>query len=135
MKYIAMLLCLLAFSVNADPRIETNNGFCHFQFDTKNAANELFKANTQSNISVKSGVATGYCAAKATIPESYLESPDGKRQYWITNNDLAVPCNMVESNGTVYTASKWKQHVRVRFYKPHGLVAVRFKLTCFDGRA
>ena len=102
----ALLVLLLASSlVQADQRLETNNGFCHFVLNAANADNEEFLANClhgirQNNDGTGTGavyIAVQYPPAGAPVTEDVA----------YTGTDTGIPCNMVDSNGTTYSTNDW----------------------------
>lgn len=72
---VALVAMVIAFTLgytdvlNADPRLETNDGFCHFQIDRNNANNEVFAANCEHDIYVDhNGQAFGYAIETRRYP-------------------------------------------------------------------
>ena len=111
------MLVLLVLSVSggivyADPRMETNDDFCHFIFDADNGDNETFVAGCGSQIMVKDGVAYGYARVSQLFGKFKPFHP--KKNIYITSDQSNQVCTMVESNGTVYESNEWKTMTRIR---------------------
>ncbi len=55
--------------LQADPRMETNDGFCHMQISRNNANNEVFVANCRNDIyQDNNGQGFGYAIERRTYP-------------------------------------------------------------------
>ena len=92
MKKLSVLLLLIsvhiifAVTASADPRMETNDNFCHFILNTGNTDNEVFLAGCDSVITVveklddaggitakceeSNYMASGYATVTKTVPGS-----------------------------------------------------------------
>jgi hypothetical protein len=133
--------------VSADPRMETNDNFCHFIMDPVNTDNEVFAAACDSAIttlelasppgttsaSCKNLVATGYGERTAVVPQAAIGVRPGTTLSF-TSADSETPCTMVESNGRAYRSYKWKGRIRVEAAGRPGWVRVHGTLLCLDGR-
>lgn len=152
-KSFILLVCLvsvhflLTSAVFADPRMETNNNFCHFILDPDNTDNEIFLAGCDSVITVvekstsapaitvncegSNRVASGYAVADKVLPLVASPAPPGTVLRF--NSDGSdTPCTMVESNGRQYTSNKWQSRVRVDASRK-GFVQVHYELFCEGG--
>ena len=140
------LFLLVATAVSADPRMETNNNFCHFILDPANTDNEIFVAGCNSEITTfeavpsasvqimcENAVASGYGEATKVIPQSAIVIPSGKTLRF-TSTDSDTPCTMIESNGRAYTSFNWKSSISVEPTNRKGFVRVRYILFCQDGK-
>lgn len=129
---------------HADPRMETNNDFCHFILDTEDTDNEIFLADCGSVITVVEKVppadavepacyenysASGYASAVKMVPAAAAPLPPGE-SLMFTNEDTETPCTMVESNGRQYRSYRWKSRIRVGTRGRGGMVRVRYELFC-----
>ena len=142
-----ILVCLVfASAVSADPRMETNNNFCHFILDPVNTDNEIFVAGCDSEITTieavpsaslqikcENAVASGFGEVIKVVPQSAISIPPG-RSVRFTSTDSATPCTMVESNGRAYTSYNWKSLISVESANRKGFVRVHYMLTCQDGQ-
>ncbi len=138
---LAAAILLLAAPALADPRMETNDDFCHFIEDVGNTDNEAFLADCGSTIVVDddAGTATGFAKLVRRLPRGMVESVT------FTNEDGGGACTMVESNGTEYASNQWISKIRVirswgrknENFAKHPfwsrLVTVIFELHCLDG--
>jgi hypothetical protein len=109
MKYIAIVLMMVATGVFGDQRMETVGGFCHFitpeGFANNNDDNEVFASNCVSSIRQnQDGTGMG-----STIME--IEYPAGAMpfvgEYEYTGDETGQECVMVDSNGTNYVTQDW----------------------------
>jgi hypothetical protein len=156
MKRISVLLfifvtahMLFAFTAFADPRMETNNNFCHFILNADNTVNEVFLAgcdavitvvekvaaavNTQTNCTEQNYVASGYAVVTKEMPlAAALLAPNNTLRF--TSNDSAVPCTMVESNGRAYKSNKWRSSIKLGRPNRNSIVTVYYELFCQDGQ-
>jgi hypothetical protein len=137
---------LVVSAVSADPRMETNNNFCHFILDPTNTDNEIFVAGCDSEITTveavpsaslqiacENAVASGYGEATKVVPHTAISIPPG-RTVRFTSADSVTPCTMVESNGRAYTSYNWKSTISVEATNRREFVRVRYSLFCQDGR-
>lgn len=153
-KRIALLPLLIAVhllavaTASADPRMETNNDFCHFILDPNNTDNEVFVADCGSVITtiekiVSSGTAHIQCEENNRIASGYATVTRVVQQVaspispgttvTFTSGDSATPCTMVESNGRAYTSNKWRSTIKAGTASKKGLVTVQYELFCQDG--
>jgi len=153
MRHIpAALFLLVAFGfaaappVSADPRMETNNNFCHFIMDPAETDNEVFVAGCNSSIATVvlpppdtagiaclNAVARGYGEQEVVLPQSVIRIPAGST-ITFTSEDSDAACTMVESNGRAYRSHKWKSTISVEATGLPGQVRVRYVLLCLGGR-
>jgi hypothetical protein len=149
MSIIVLLVPLLFLITNAafaDPRMETNNNFCHFILDTLNTDNEVFVAGCDPVITVveiipeegatetqceENYTASGYALVKKVMPAEGAPVSPGNRLVF-TSDDSDAPCTMVESNGTAYQTQTWISVITVGEANTRGLVKVQFELFCQD---
>jgi hypothetical protein len=150
--YIMLLfwipVCLLvASAVSADPRMQTNDNFCHFILDPVNTDNEVFVAGCNSEITTvetvpsadlqikcENAVASGFGEVTKVVPQSAILIPPGKTIRF-TSDDSDTPCTMVESNGRAYTSHNWKSTISVEsIMNRRGFVRVHYMLICQDGQ-
>ena len=148
----ALLLALLftaavAPQASADPRMETNDNFCHFILDPLYTDNEVFVAGCDSSIvtvelpraagaagaECERYVARGYGEREALLPQAAIRIPAGSSRTF-TNDDSDTPCTMVESNGRSYRSYKWQSTISVEATALAGQVKVRYALLCLGGR-
>jgi hypothetical protein len=145
-----------AMTASADPRMETNNNFCHFIMDPTETDNEVFQAGCDSTIAVtiiptqsvasaqggreKVGCeeyanyrASGYGTVTKVMPLLASPVPVGKTLKY-TNEDSSTACTMVESNGREYRSYKWESKISVFRTTPRGFVRVVYEVACEDGR-
>lgn len=154
MKKILLALSLVipfvlfaAVHASADPRMETNNNFCHFILNPDNTDIEIFMAGCNSEITVSEKVptsgasqpscenytASGYARIEKVIPQSAISIPAGS-SLTFTNNDSSTPCTMVESNGREYRSYNWQSIIRVKkAQQQNSYVIVQYELFCQDG--
>jgi hypothetical protein len=153
-KRIILLLLLVATHLivvsiaSADPRMETNNNFCHFILDPNNTDNEVFVADCGAVITTvekiaKTGtvqikceannrIASGYATVTNVVPQAASPITPGTTVLF-TNADSGTPCTMVESNGRAYTSTKWKSTIKAGTATRKGLVTVQYELFCQEG--
>lgn len=130
----------------ADPRMETNNNFCHFIMDPARTDNEVFAAECNSAIVTTelppAGTATGECLRAVArgygertelLPEIVLRLPPGSTLTF-TSAQSDAACTMVESNGRAYRSHNWRSSIRVEATDRQGMVLVRYALLCLNGR-
>lgn len=154
MKKVFFLLLVhvylfIAVTAFADPRMETNNNFCHFILDTNNTDNEVFVANCRPIITVVEKIentgnasiqcdlphlASGYAKVQRMMPQTAAPLLPGKTLRFTSNKYPEIPCNMVESNGRQYTSYIWKSTITVRASNQNGFVNVVYELFCQDGQ-
>lgn len=142
-------MCLVfALPVSADPRMETNNHFCHFILNAGNTDNEVFLAGCDSVITVvekeaagtpkdavncSTRVATGFGSATRTLPIQASPLPPGTSKVFTSANS-ETPCTMVESNGRAYTSHNWKSIIKVDATGPNkAWVQVHYQVFCKEG--
>ena len=103
---------IVPFAVNADPRMEVNDNFCHFMHDYINDDNETFVAGANPVISVAQDQtsANGYCLVKRKLLKEQINH-DYKVNLTSDNSDET--CAMVESNGTQYNSDTWTSSITV----------------------
>ena len=122
-RIILLLLLVVTHPIivsiaSADPRMETNNNFCHFILDPNNTDNEVFVADCGAVITTvekiaKTGtvqikceannrIASGYATVTNVVPQAASPIMPGTTVLF-TNADSGTPCTMVESNGRAYT--------------------------------
>jgi hypothetical protein len=140
---------LLAAAVSADPRMETNNNFCHFILNAENTDNEVFLAGcdsvitviekvvTTAGMSVKcepdNHVASGYASVTKELPAAAVPAPPGSTLTF-TSDGSTTACTMVESNGRAYTSNKWTSTIKVNRVKRNGFATVQYEIFCQDGQ-
>ena len=149
MKHLIICLFLLPLSLYADPRMDTDEGYCHFVLNNANQAgdNESFMSNAESAIAVDNNntVANGYCTAEvksapAQVVPGALDAIQGGNvagKVRLTNADFVdLPCAMVESNGTTYNAARWISLIRWErsSVRREREINVDYSLRCFRGR-
>jgi hypothetical protein len=136
-----------ASPVAADPRMETNDNFCHFIMDHANTDNEVFLAGCDctivtveppppadmAKIACESAVASGYGERTVVMPQAAIGIP-ARTKLTFTSADSDTPCTMVESNGRAYQSHNWTSTIRVEATRRRGEVRVRYTLQCLDGR-
>jgi hypothetical protein len=156
MKRICIVLFILvtahllfAFTAFADPRMETNDNFCHFILNANNTDNEVFLAGCDSVITVvekvaaaanmqihcteQNYVASGYAMATKEMPLAAAPlAPSTTLKF--TSDDSAVPCTMVESNGRAYKSNKWRSAIKVGKPNKNNIVTVHYEVFCQDGQ-
>jgi hypothetical protein len=154
MKKISVLLLLIsvhiifAVTASADPRMETNDNFCHFILNAANTDNEVFLAGCDSVITVVEKVAgaggvtakceesnymaNGYGTATKIVPQSAAPIPPGTTLKF-TNADSETPCTMVESNGRQYRSYKWQSTIKVDRAYARNPVKVTYEIFCQEG--
>jgi hypothetical protein len=144
---VAMHLIVVAIA-SADPRMETNNNFCHFILDPNNTDNEVFVADCGAVITTvekiaKAGtvqikcetnnrIASGYATVTKVVPQAVSPITPGTTVLF-TNADSETPCTMVESNGRAYTSTKWQSTIRAGTSTRKGLVTLQYELFCQEG--
>jgi len=143
----APVLLFVASPASADPRMETNNNFCHFILDPDDTDNEIFMAGCNSEITVVEAVptpgsvqamcdsnytASGYAMVEKVIPQSAISLAPGSTLTF-TSNDSDTPCTMVESNGREYRSSSWQSTIKVKKTTQKGFVTVHYELFCQGG--
>jgi len=153
-KRIILLLLLVATHLivvaiaSADPRMETNNNFCHFILDPNNTDNEVFVADCGAVITTvekkaktvtaknqceeNNRIASGYATVTNIVPQAASPIAAGTSIVF-TNADSETPCTMVESNGRAYTSTKWKSTIKAVTANRRGLVTVQYELFCQEG--
>ncbi len=132
--FIAVAPILIANNAIADPRMETNDNFCHFILDADNTDNEVFQAGCDSSIAVEDEVATGQAYIKFRIDHRASPIPVGT-ELVLTNEDSNSPCNMVDSNNTQYASNRWESRIKVgKHVKHNGLVFITYRLVCYEGQ-
>jgi hypothetical protein len=147
----ALLLALLftaavAPQASADPRMETNDNFCHFILDPLYTDNEVFVAGCDSSIVTvepppaattailcEQAVAQGYGKREVVVPQSMLKVPVGS-VLTLTSKDSQAACTMVESNGRAYRSYDWRSTISVKATAQPGQVLVRYVLLCLNGQ-
>jgi len=154
MKKLAVLLLLffvhIIFTVtaSADPRMETNDNFCHFILNAENTDNEIFLAGCDSVITVVEKVeatenatvkceennymANGHATVTKFVPQAAAPIPPGTTLKF-TSSDSETPCTMVESNGRQYRSHKWQSIVRVDRAYARNPVKVTYEIFCQEG--
>ncbi len=154
MKIVSVLLLLIfvhiifAATASADPRMETNDNFCHFILNTGNTDNEVFLAGCDSVITVVEKVAgageitakceennymaSGYATVTKTVPQAAAPIPPGTTLKF-TSNDTDTPCTMVESNGRQYRSHKWQSIIKVDRAYARNPVKVTYEIFCQEG--
>lgn len=133
-------------SALADPRMETNDNFCHFILDPANTDNEVFVAGCDSTIATvelpaadaagaecERYVARGYGEREVVLPQAVIRIPAGGSRTF-TSDDSDAACTMVESNGRSYRSYKWQSTISVEATALPGQVKVRYALLCVGGR-
>ncbi|MBM4145252.1 MAG: hypothetical protein FJ240_03115 [Nitrospira sp.] len=141
---------------SADPRMETNNNFCHFILDPNNTDNEVFVADCAAVITtvektVQAGttnfkceesnrIASGYATVTKTVPREASPIPPGTTVVF-TNADSGTPCTMVESNGRAYTSTNWESTIKAgplplakNRISGTVMITVQYELFCREGR-
>lgn len=104
-KVCLVLMLLVPFYVYADPRMETNDNFCHFVHNNVDDDDETFAAGCDSVISVEQGSANGHGRVVKQLPVGFLNF-----DVPVSESNLTAPqytCTMVESNGTAYASNEW----------------------------
>ena len=145
---VTMHLILIAIA-SADPRMETNNNFCHFILNADNTDNEVFLAGCNSIITVvekvaaaanmkincteQNYVASGYATVTKEMPVAAAPLAPGTTLRF-TSDDSVEPCTMVESNGRAYKSNKWKSSIKVGRANKNNIVTVHYELFCQDGQ-
>jgi hypothetical protein len=154
MKRVSVLLLFIsvhiifAVTASADPRMETNDNFCHFILNAENTDNEVFLAGCDSVITVVEKVAgaegvtakceennymaSGYAAVTKTVPQAAAPIPPGTTRKF-TSTDTDTPCTMVESNGRQYRSQKWQSTIRVSAAVRKNPVVVYYEIICQEG--
>jgi len=154
MKKLSVLLLLIcvhiffAVAASADPRMETNDNFCHFILNAGNTDNEVFLAGCDSVITVVEKVAeaggvtakceesnymaSGYAAATRVVPQAAAPIPPGTTLRF-TSSDTDTPCTMVESNGRQYRSHKWQSVIKVDRAYSRNPVRVTYEIFCQEG--
>ena len=154
LSLVVPVLLFVAHNVWADPRMETNNNFCHFIMNPDNTDYEVFMAGCNAEITVAQKVtvaqkatpsganqaecenennsASGYGIVEKLIPASAISIPPGKSLVF-TNNSTNTPCTMVESNGREYRSNNWQSSIKVTRALQRGYVIVHYELYCWDG--
>lgn len=160
LSLLMVSMCLLiATGLSADPRMETNNNFCHFILDIDNTDNEIFMAGCNSVITVVEKVvetnstkmssvgctpyiANGYAKVEKVIPQALAPLPPGE-ELVLTSEMSETPCTMVESNGRAYSSKNWKSTIRVqkinnqrtgqRTINNNNYLTVQYELVCLNG--
>jgi len=144
---VATYLIVVAIA-SADPRMETNNNFCHFILDPNNTDNEVFVADCGAVITTvektvnsktvrikceeNNRIASGYATVTRVVPQAASPIPQGTTVLF-TNADSGTPCTMVESNGRAYTSTKWQSTIKAGTATRKGLVTVQYELFCQEG--
>jgi hypothetical protein len=147
LQSIVLVILFIPFSALADPRMETNNNFCHYILETENTDHEVFLAGCNAIITVAEkpavsasaagGVActnltaSGYGTATVTVPAAASPVTPGTTLVF-TNADTATPCTMVESNGREYRSTKWVSRVRADRNRA-GFVKIVYEVFCEGG--
>jgi hypothetical protein len=145
---IILVYAVFAVTASADPRMETNDNFCHFILNAGNTDNEIFLAGCDSVITVVEKVAAagqatanceesnfmanGYGTAIKIVPQSAAPIPPGTTLKF-TNADSETPCTMVESNGRQYRSHKWQSIIRVSQAVRKNPVTVSYEISCQEG--
>ena len=154
MKKISVLLLLIsvhiifAVTASADPRMETNDNFCHFILNSGNTDNEVFLAGCDSVITVVEKVAgageitakceennymaSGYATVTKTVQQAAAPIPPGTTLKF-NSTDTDTPCTMVESNGRQYRSQKWQSIIRVSPAVRKNPVNVTYEIFCQEG--
>ena len=154
LSLVVPVFLFAAHNAWADPRMETNNNFCHFIMDPYNTDFEVFIAGCNAEITVAQKVtvapkattsganqtecenenysASGYGKVEKVIPASAISIPPGKSLVF-TNNSSNTPCTMVESNGREYRSNNWQSTIKVTRASQRGYVKVDYELYCWDG--
>ena len=154
MKKLFVFLLLIsvhivfAMTASADPRMETNDNFCHFILNADNTDNEVFFAGCDSVITVVEKVAgaegvtakceesnymaSGYAAVTKTVPQAAAPIPPGTTRKF-TSTDTDTPCTMVESNGRQYRSQKWQSIIKVDRAYARNPVKVTYEIFCQEG--
>jgi hypothetical protein len=144
---VAMQLMLIAIA-SADPRMETNDNFCHFILDPNNTDNEVFMADCgamittvektvtttmiKSTCETSNRIASGYATVTNVVPQAASPVLPGTTVLF-TNADSATPCTMVESNGRAYTSTKWQSSIKAGPVNRRGLVTLQYEVFCQEG--
>ena len=126
--FVFSLHLFVALPAYADPRMETNNNFCHFILEAANTDHELFLAGCDPTITVaivtptagspqvqcddENRIASGYATATRVMTAAAAPLPAGQT-LTLTSNDSDTPCTMVESNGRAYTSNSWQSVITV----------------------
>jgi hypothetical protein len=154
MKILSVFLLFVSVSIvfavtaSADPRMETNDNFCHFILNADNTDNEVFLAGCDSVIAVVEKVAgaggstvnceesnymaSGYAAVTKTVPQTAAPIPPGTTRKF-SSNDTETPCTMVESNGRQYRSHKWQSSIKVERAYGRNPVKVFYEIFCQEG--
>jgi hypothetical protein len=156
MKKILILVLMLVSAhlwisapASADPRMETNDNFCHFILDPNNTDKEVFVAGCDSVITVVEKVAitgkiqakceennklaSGYAIVTKEMLPAALPVAQGNT-LTLTSDNSTTPCTMVESNGRAYTSNKWRSTIKANREKRNGFVTVQYEVFCQDGQ-
>ena len=151
---VLFLLCsvplLFAVPAAADPRMETNNDFCHFILDPFNGDNEVFYADCGAVITVTENEepdpllktnpgdqpecegnysATGYGTGSKVVPALASPLPPGTTLV-LTSRDSEYKCYLKESNNRTYTTEKWISRISVSERDDGGFVRSSYGLLC-----
>ena len=154
MKLLSFFLALISVHIIfaaiafADPRMETNDNFCHFILNADNTDNEVFLAGCDSVITVVEKVAgaggatvnceesnymaSGYAAVTKTVPQAAAPIPPGTTRKF-SSSDTETPCTMVESNGRQYRSHKWQSTIKVDRAYGRNPVKVFYEIFCQEG--
>jgi hypothetical protein len=154
MKKLSVFLLLISIHIVfaatafADPRMETNDNFCHFILNAQNTDNEVFLAGCASVITVVEKVAgageitvkceesnfmaNGYATVTKTVPQAAAPIPPGTTRKF-TSTDTDTPCTMVESNGRQYRSKKWQSSIKVDRAYGRNPVKVYYEIFCQEG--
>jgi hypothetical protein len=154
MKRVSVVVLLIsvhiifAVTASADPRMETNDNFCHFILNADNTDNEVFLAGCDSVITVVEKVAeaggvtakceennymaSGYATVTKTVPQAAAPIPPGTTRKF-TSDNTDTPCTMVESNGRQYRSQKWQSIIRVSPAVRKNPVTVSYEIICQEG--
>ncbi len=159
--FVFSLYLLVALPAYADPRMETNDNFCHFILEATNTDHEVFLAGCNPTITVavvtatasspqvqcdENRVASGYATATKVMTEASAPLPAGGT-LTLTSKDSDTPCTMVESNGREYTSNSWQsvitvskiaaiaasKRTQVAQVAAPSMVTVQYELSCTDG--
>lgn len=116
----------------ADPRLEVNStgGLVHFPISFEDAGNEVFVSDAKPHIYVQDGVANGNAEWSHRGLRTVHPYAEGSTTWNQNNTDFV--CNMVDSNGTTYTATIFEAGVTVT---PHTDYTdnLYFGIRCFNG--
>ncbi len=123
MKKICFLfLLLVSVAIQADPRIEIRDNFCHFPQDEFNQDIEHFISDCGGMVFVQEdGTARGYARVEIRTFTNYIKDT-------FFGGDIgSTPCVMVDSNGVTYTTTSYTNAIYV------GSQETAFILSCSGG--